>query len=354
MADSVDDAVRQHEDTQRVLELQRSFTNLDAPLIAPGRRLIKCGSLLKTCRKDEQIRTFFLFSDLIVYGVLFESSSGWTRAMSMTGLTSSLIGTNGQPNSMDKESKRLSTHSLVAPSMSRSASSRSCASSIPSEAQYQLHRRMPLKDITVVGIEGTYFEIRSSEKSFAVAADDMESKIEWMNAIRAAKDELMSKRVTLYTDTIKHTRTRSNSFPRQGPRPIPSFSFEPMASPISEEVPSLTPSPAPSRQPSVFATPPKATEEQVTPIVATDTTSPGPVDKPIASESFVQDTFPVAHNYSAPVWIPDAKASRCMSCQGAFSWIRRKHHCRLCGQVVCWSCSGKVCCKFWVMNRTSS
>lgn len=45
-------------------------------------------------------------------------------------------------------------------------------------------------------------------------------------------------------------------------------------------------------------------------------------------------------DYSAPIWVPDNAADRCANCKEAFNtaW-RRKHHCRLCGDVVCWACS---------------
>lgn len=69
-----------------------------------------------------------------------------------------------------------------------------------------------------------------------------------------------------------------------------------------------------------------------------------PPDK-IVIDSNVLDLaveYPVAENYSAPVWVPDSKAERCMGCSGNFSVWRRRHHCRLCGAVVCWACSLNV------------
>lgn len=41
----------------------------------------------------------------------------------------------------------------------------------------------------------------------------------------------------------------------------------------------------------------------------------------------------------APVWIPDARVTMCMSCTKPFTAINRRHHCRACGNVVCGSCS---------------
>ena len=39
------------------------------------------------------------------------------------------------------------------------------------------------------------------------------------------------------------------------------------------------------------------------------------------------------------VWVPDSRATACYSCKAVFSMIRRKHHCRICGRIFCYSCS---------------
>ena len=41
----------------------------------------------------------------------------------------------------------------------------------------------------------------------------------------------------------------------------------------------------------------------------------------------------------APVWIPDKAVSMCQLCATPFNVTRRRHHCRLCGKVVCGPCS---------------
>ncbi|KAF0700684.1 Aste57867_8862 [Aphanomyces stellatus] len=38
-------------------------------------------------------------------------------------------------------------------------------------------------------------------------------------------------------------------------------------------------------------------------------------------------------------WIPDEEVSLCKSCGLLFDWVRRKHHCRYCGQVFCDLCT---------------
>lgn len=40
-----------------------------------------------------------------------------------------------------------------------------------------------------------------------------------------------------------------------------------------------------------------------------------------------------------PVWVPDQEANVCMQCQHKFTLLKRRHHCRACGQVLC-----SVCC----------
>ncbi|EGD82436.1 hypothetical protein PTSG_03082 [Salpingoeca rosetta] len=44
---------------------------------------------------------------------------------------------------------------------------------------------------------------------------------------------------------------------------------------------------------------------------------------------------------TAPVWIPDHDVSMCQTCAAEFNLVRRRHHCRACGKVVCSACSGE-------------
>ncbi|XP_023294210.2 putative 1-phosphatidylinositol 3-phosphate 5-kinase isoform X2 [Lucilia cuprina] len=41
-------------------------------------------------------------------------------------------------------------------------------------------------------------------------------------------------------------------------------------------------------------------------------------------------------------WMPDSKAKECYDCTQKFSTFRRKHHCRLCGQIFCSKCCNQV------------
>lgn len=60
-------------------------------------------------------------------------------------------------------------------------------------------------------------------------------------------------------------------------------------------------------------------------------------------------TFPILGQVTAgpsatnvlppPIWIPDDLVSTCKNCSQAFNLIRRRHHCRRCGQIFCHQCS---------------
>ena len=39
------------------------------------------------------------------------------------------------------------------------------------------------------------------------------------------------------------------------------------------------------------------------------------------------------------VWQQDADAARCAICERGFTWTMRRHHCRMCGGIVCATCS---------------
>ena len=41
----------------------------------------------------------------------------------------------------------------------------------------------------------------------------------------------------------------------------------------------------------------------------------------------------------APFWVPDSEAPNCMICDAKFTMVKRRHHCRGCGHVLC-----SVCC----------
>jgi len=42
---------------------------------------------------------------------------------------------------------------------------------------------------------------------------------------------------------------------------------------------------------------------------------------------------------TSAAWVLDSEAPACFQCQMAFTWMRRRHHCRSCGQVYCAECA---------------
>ena len=46
-----------------------------------------------------------------------------------------------------------------------------------------------------------------------------------------------------------------------------------------------------------------------------------------------------ALQFTAPIWMPDSSASSCLVCATQFNAVLRKHHCRLCGFIICNACS---------------
>ncbi|KDO34140.1 hypothetical protein SPRG_01410 [Saprolegnia parasitica CBS 223.65] len=54
-----------------------------------------------------------------------------------------------------------------------------------------------------------------------------------------------------------------------------------------------------------------------------------------------QDVITIDQLVSQDEWIPDTERFRCHVCTRNFSNFRRKHHCRMCGEVVCSSCTLK-------------
>jgi hypothetical protein len=147
VASHLNTSIRAHEASLKLIDLQRSIQHLPLNLVVPGRQLLKQGTLIKVCRRDEQFKTFFLFSDILLYATRAQDQSQkWSRAVSRSGLAS-------------LAESRLASRSDLA----------HIAAEEPARS-YTFNRCLQLKDVTVVSIKGNYFELRSPEKSFAVAA----------------------------------------------------------------------------------------------------------------------------------------------------------------------------------------
>ena len=68
----------------------------------------------------------------------------------------------------------------------------------------------------------------------------------------------------------------------------------------------------------------------------------GSPQETVASDSsfYRRPTEPLTPR-TPPAWIPDSEAPNCMGCTEAFTFVKRRHHCRACGKVFCGRCSAQ-------------
>jgi len=358
VAESINDNIRQHEMILVMLGLQRSLIGLSEPLIVPGRSLIKRGTLLKACRKNIQSREFFLFTDCLAYaapisGSIDAASAAW-QAFSRYGsndvpMASPLSPTSpkcqeGSMNPFDVKAQHQGLEGIRARTRTMSGPSpyESKRMSMSLEGQQlQFRGKFNLQDCTVVAVDDVVspepwlrhcLEIRTPGKSFAVYADTFEVKLQWLSAIRNAREEWVSNRRTLHAeeDSIQAKRDRRRSL-QVG---IPPTSRKPS---IVVDV-ALSNTLIPEGEAKSSATLMHAASTNSISNYFGDACNQamngGSSSKPKALK--------VLEEYNAPVWVPDSRADRCACCSETFGIWRRKHHCRLCGQVVCWACSSKT------------
>lgn len=175
-------------------------------------------------------------------------------------------------------------------------------------------------------------------------------KAEWMVAIRQAREDLLSARRTLLSPAEAHVgKAASNhsapSTPKAGkisiaqPASAKSGSFE-MPDEEDDADDDLSHVDAESSMVS-------SVNESV---ASGDAPAAGDVGVP--HDSWLTTDFAAKYanlqihtDYSAPVWQPNTQSAACQRCGEAFAVWRRRHHCRLCGDLVCWACSTKVSCR---------
>ena len=141
-----------------ILDLQRVLYNLDFPLLAPGRHLLKSGILIKRGRRADEERAFFLFTDMLLYADIQYS---WSRAVSspyLPGMSAFIEPHRPLSTPLNEKSRS----SVVWPG--------SGSSILSTKSQYTFKRKISLTDVNINGSEGCSFEIRSTIKSFSVIA----------------------------------------------------------------------------------------------------------------------------------------------------------------------------------------
>ena len=60
------------------------------------------------------------------------------------------------------------------------------------------------------------------------------------------------------------------------------------------------------------------------------------------SIDFIDERLHKIYPKTSQEWIDSDKVFKCEECFSAFSFFKRKHHCRACGHVYCGNC----CCKY--------
>ncbi|KAI8900363.1 Dbl homology domain-containing protein [Globomyces pollinis-pini] len=152
VATYVNETIREHEMMLKMVDIQKSLIGLKENLLQPGRKFIKRGGVKKICRRADQPRELFLFSDIIIYG----------------------------------------SPSLL-------------------EDHFHFHRLIPLENCRLVDSPSSdlstqyVFQIVSREKSFAVYTDTLELKVEWMSAIQGAISDWWLAHDTIQRDILPST-----------------------------------------------------------------------------------------------------------------------------------------------------
>lgn len=379
-----------------MLSIQRSLQGLQQPIVMPGRALLLRGTLWKSTRKNVQPREFFLFSDCLIYASPLIDSAGsilWSQAlakyMGSTAAYDGIPDEYGMVWSRNKAEGQMQSSGRTRHSsygMHEGATGASQGSLFQGQ-QLLFREKFDLRDCTVVGVEekeitsnpdlsmppGTTaarhaFEIRTPGKSFAVYAPSNAIKLDWLNAIRTARaDYLQAKRTLLKDDTFDDSieakmERRRSGVPTEPLRPIRPNSqardralresgeqSEAELSLLQQQEAQVWHSMQASRPSSMPSSGSSGSIESIAGLLGRasiaspigllpqlPSISGGNADGPISWKG-----LRVLEDYNAPVWVPDNHADRCIRCTELFSLWRRKHHCRLCGQVVCWSCSTK-------------
>lgn len=341
VATSINDNIRQHELVLQMLGIQRQLIGLPFTLIVPGRSLLKRETLLKGGRKDINAREFFLFTDCIIYaapiqGTMADASAAAWSALSRYGVadysTNPVVvsSTPKQPSSPAPVSRRFDEPRRRTTSFPTRMSTYRLSQSLDGQ-QLQFRDKLSLQDCTVVAVDDAAsgesglrhcIEIHSPGRSFAVYADSQDAKEAWISAIRSAREELQDNRRTLQAeeDSVQAKRDRRRS-----------WLMNPAADSTIPEGPPATSS-ALLRQRHGSMPSLRASD---TPDLAAAANASAAHRAGFSSQSSLK----VLEDYNAPVWVPDSRADKCACCSEAFGLWRRKHHCRLCGQVVCWACS---------------
>jgi FYVE/RhoGEF/PH domain-containing protein 5/6 len=174
VAEQVDRSVEEYKQLEKLLAIQASFSGgSSVDLVKPGRRFIREGSLIKVCRRANKTRKFWLFSDILLYGIpILTGSNVVSGEFSLLHLQLQDLPDALQPH----DEPQLSD----SPNMSNPSSNRLSMAPSASKPIWQ-------------------FMIQSRQKSFVVFANSLQEKADWMVDIMTAVKEFQDAAKSLQT-----------------------------------------------------------------------------------------------------------------------------------------------------------
>ncbi|KAH7885715.1 hypothetical protein F5I97DRAFT_1808565 [Phlebopus sp. FC_14] len=309
---SLNTSLAAHAKSLALLSLQRNTRDLPpvlTPLVVPGRELLKRGTLTRQAGEGEggwrKSFEFLLLSDYLLWLELED-----------TGILAF------DPGSPGARKRRSSTNALNIGGDEDKWLCKGCMSLVDMEVVVAMDRPRSTGTSPTNGGEER-LEILSPDGSFALYAIDSEDPnglMSWVTALRNARAAHLvalarsNPDSTLSASTSGvHLRRALRAFASEGDDDVGVFS-----------------------------------EGDALPTLNQDGGSPStklPRSRPRRAQ---------LDSFLPPVWVPDARTDTCMRCARPFgfgpggggAW-RRKHHCRLCGRVVCAACSNKT---FYITN----
>jgi len=190
VAEQVDRSVEEYKHLEKLLAIQASFSGSSVNLVTPGRKFLKEGSLIKVCRRANKTRKFWLFNDILLYGIPILTGTNVASgefplkyvqlqdlpdAQEDDAATNSSIPTHhahrlSMMPTLHQQQQALSGATISGSPEANSSSSSSSGSSTTKKSIFQ-------------------FMIQSRTKSFVVIANSLQEKADWMVAIMTSAIE---------------------------------------------------------------------------------------------------------------------------------------------------------------------
>ncbi|KAG9127627.1 hypothetical protein FRC07_011510 [Ceratobasidium sp. 392] len=209
------------------------------------------------------------------------------------------------------------------------------ASSSSSEERWRFRGMAGLMDVDVVISPRNAMQIDflSPEGSFALYASSNDEREEWIGALRSTKATLLAAFNVMHPDS---TLTSSSSTTHLR-RVLQALPYPPGEATIRG-----------ARAQSSGRKSILRNRRQQAPVVEE---SEDQEMSSLVGETKRKERRGRVEHFVPAIWVPDKESAVCMRCGSAFGWRRRRHHCRLCGRVVCAACSQK---SFFVMDPANA